>query len=299
MFDNFFFKKTKMQTSELNLLLNKILNVSETNISIENYSKKFIDLIGNANDEIINYTFLYFFPYENSSEQNSTVFWFEKYRDTKNYTEYNFSLDLLKLFGKYKESRSADEFYSGIKIIIEKFGEYKNIRYLINLVKLYANEFKWIVAYLTKDYFYFGFLNEKNEITEINWINKVERNVNQTILPILVNSNIQLTQKVNEITEAKLIQDRKITEMTNQKLQQDKKITEINNEKLLLEKKINEISSSFLELRTKNKSFEDRINKIELRDTIKITIKYLYYVLHAKFNFKKKRNIIILLRLKK
>ena len=100
---------------ELNRLLNKVLGSKEVNYTdgVDNLNKcreTFRKSLGE--DEIKLKVFFYFFP-NSKQEQNSTNFWFIKYKNEEPYNEYNFSIDLLKCYDEYltdKNSKNFEEF---------------------------------------------------------------------------------------------------------------------------------------------------------------------------------------------
>ena len=240
-----------MKKTELYTLLEEILKTENPSNELDIYQEKLIDII-NIEDQFENPLFFYFFPIaEFCDEKNSKEFWFEKYFEKGKFTEYNFALDLLRLLKDYMTNKSKENFYSDILTIIRKFENYKSIGYLINLV---PNQylFKWLVSYLTKDKNFFKIEDKaQNE-----WESKVEYITNKKYLSII------LAQNMNSIEELK-------KSLTKQNLDFENKLRCFENKFEIQNKKINDL--------------EERIEKIEVRDTIKLTLKYLYNVLHTKF----------------
>ena len=253
---------------ELYSLLNNFIECQDFNFKgkAEYYQDKVIDII-DINDDIQNNFFFYFFPkIELCDEKNSDVFWFEKYFNKNKYTEYNFAIDLLKIIINYRKNKSVENFYSDINKKIQNFKDYKNIGYFSEIVpKLFF--FKWLVKYLTKDTDYF----ETKDVSK-KWEAQVEFITVRKYLPIILQENNQKTEELKLLIQ---IKDKETKEL----------ITKMKKEtKELVTKKNKETNESFTKMNEEIKNLKERIDKIELRDTIKLTIQYLYNVLYNKFN---------------
>ena len=259
-------------------LLNKVLNFHEdTKYKIDEYKNEFIEqfLDDKSLDEQIYYcVFLYFFPADSSLEQNSVVFWFEQFKNEKKYTEYNFASDLIECFQSYLTKKSKENFESKVEKAINKFGNYKDIQYFSTTVKMYSNLYKWMVAYLTKDVLYFDMVqNGLNEgITKEKWQNIIEI-INQKKMTNMLIGNFNKLNKDND----------KLQEEVNNLTKEVKNLTkEVNNltkEVVNLTLSTNKLKEGYDNLKKENNSLKERIEKIELRDKVKMSIKYLYNAL--------------------
>lgn len=251
-----------MISTELYSLLNNFIECQDSNFKgkTENYQDKIIDII-DIEDDIQSHFFFYFFPIiELCDEKNSDVFWFEKYFDKNKYTEYNFAIDLLTIIINYRKNKSVEMFYSDINKKIQNFKDYKNIGYFSEIVpKRFF--FKWLVKYLTKNTDYFEAKDGSKK-----WEAQVEFITVRKFLPILLQENIQEKEELKLLVQTK-----------------DKENKE------LVTKIKKETNESITKMKEEIKNLTERIDKIELRDTIKLTIQYLYNVLHNKFNPTKKK----------
>lgn len=277
-----------MQSSnKLYSSLNEVLKHSGTNANLDIYIKLFNNLVfNNKDDNIILHMFLYFFPFDNCMEQNKDCFWFENYRKEGVFTEYDFAIELLDLFNDYLKTKSTDSFNNRIKLIVEKLGDYKNVRNFVKLINSHADLFVWIVAYLTKDNKYFELLYEKEniipkEFQKDQWIINVGNLLLEKSFNYYYLESAQLIKTINSIFNKIELKDKK-DQITINKLKDE--IHENKNKIKILEKKLDEEQETNSSMKNELKDLQERVEKIELRDTIKISMIYLYNILHNKFN---------------
>jgi hypothetical protein len=269
-----------MQSSDkLYSSLNKVLGHSGTPANLDKYKDLFNNLIyNNMNDIIIFHIFLYFFPFDNCMEQNKDCFWFENYRKEGVFTEYNFAIELLDIFDEYLKIKSTDLFKDHIKLVVEKLGDYKNVRNFVKLIP-HENLFAWIVAYLTKDNKYFQLISDKQniipkEFQKDQWIINVGSILLEKTFNFYCLENARLIDKNNSIVNTIVLNDKRNQIMI------DKLLEEIHS----IKEKLDEVQKTNSSLENGLKDLQERVAKIELRDTIKLSMTYLYNILHYKFN---------------
>lgn len=239
-------------------------NIEERNL-LEIDLERITDML--EEDSIGLTLYLFFFPTENTKEQNlKDKFWFEKYNASDKYSEYKFAVDLINTYSSYKKDKSKEKFNFNIKKLVDKFEDYKMISSFVELVKERADLFEFIVSYLIqdKDYFvsFFKFNHKSipDDIHNQSFYDKLEIKLQKLKIEDLI-------QKMEEY-------DKKLK---NKSIQHDKKINELNTEN---DKKINELNSKITELKKNFAELSKRMDKIELRDTIKMSYRYLYNVLY-------------------
>lgn len=283
-----------MQSSDkLYSSLNKVLGYSGTPANLDKYKDLFNNLIyKNVNDIIIFHIFLYFFPFDNCIEQNKDCFWFENYRKEGVFTEYNFAIELLDIFDEYLKMKSTDLFKNHIKLVVEKLGDYKNVRNFVKLIP-HENLFAWIVAYLTKDNKYFQLISDKQniipkEFQKDQWIINVGNLLLEKTFNFYYLENARLINKNNSILNTIELNDKKNQIIIDKLVEEIHSVKEKENENenkiKTLQNKIDEVQKTNSSLENGLKDLQERVAKIELRDTIKFSMTYLYNILHYKFN---------------
>lgn len=280
-----------MQSSDqLYSSLNKVLGLSGTPANLDKYKDLFNNLIyNNMNDIIIFHIFLYFFPFDNCMEQNKDCFWFENYRKEGVFTEYNFAIELLDIFDEYLKKKSTDLFKAHIKLVVEKLGDYKNVRNFVKLIP-HENLYAWIVAYLTKDNEYFQLISDKQniipkEFQKDQWIINVGNLLLEKTYNFYYLENARLINKNNSILSTIELKDKKNQIIIDKLVEEIHSVKNENENKIkTLQNKLDEVQKTNSSLENGLKDLKERVAKIELRDTIKFSMTYLYNILHYKFN---------------
>ena len=269
-------------------------------------------------DCITKSTLQYFFPSNDCIEKNTSHFWFEKYRNDEIYTEYNFALDIIKYFELYLQNKSCQTFKSNIYNAISNFGTYKDIVYFYSIVSLNEDIYEWIVAYLIKDSHYFNLSFDD----DIDWLKKVQEITNKKALTflavknkVLTDDNAKLKADISKLNDSYNVMDNNNSQLKSKldKLAKDnnklrRSFDNLNNQQnnlvknnKILKEEYTKLNQEFTKIKEDNNSLltknvaqekridslEKRIDMIELRDTVKLSIKYLYNVLHYKFNSEK------------
>ena len=271
---------------ELNNLFNEMFNTkdikytndhNEMNICLIN----FIKLIEIDNDRIAQKVFFYFFPPKTAKEKNENYFWFIKYKNNNNYNEYLFALDILRFFIKYMKDKNDKNFILQIDKISKNFKNYKNFNtYYTKIIKYIKDPITIIQAYFSKDFqFYQNLCNMnyiKYDIQSENFINELE--------------NAILLSKINEIINENREMKKRIKNLEDDTLNLKKNNENLNDENNEIKKIIKNLNDENNEIKNEIKSLDERIQKIELRDTIKMCFRYLYKILSVKFNLNEENN---------
>ena len=261
-------------------LIQAFSNLFQNNIEERNLFNFVLERIPDMLDtDSIDLTILLFFsPTENTKEQNvEDKFWFQKYNVSDDYNEYQFAVDLINIYSNYKNNKSKEQFYSNIKMLVDKFGDYKMISSFVDLVKEKVDLFEFIVSYLIQDkdyfvsFFKFNLKTIPDDIQNQSFYDKLEFKLEKL-------KNEELTQKMEEfdkkLKEQSTQHDKKINELNSE---HDKKINELNSKH---DKKIDQLNLKITELNNNVVELSKRIDKIELRDTIKMSYRYLYNILY-------------------
>lgn len=220
-------------------------------------AKEFSYLVHSApEDELIKIIHLFFYPSESSQEQNTEKeFWFEKYYDPNNYTEYSFALDLIKILIDYRKNKNRETANGKIGQIPKKFGAYKNIDYYLFLTSSKMMDILiHMYCFFHKDIDYFKSffkveVKHSDDLTNKETIENLF--LGKTITEIelrLYKANISLDEKVRELME-----------------------------------KDNKRETLMKDMSSKIEDMSTKLEKIYLRDTLKYTIKYLYRLFWSKY----------------
>ena len=264
---------------ELNSLFNEMFKTKDIKYTndqneMNNCLINFIKLIEIDNDKIVQKVFTYFFPPKTAKEKNENNFWFVKYKND-NYNEYLFALDILRFFIKYMKEKDEKKFYIQIDKISKNFKNYKNFNtYYSKVIKYINDPISIIQAYFSKDFQFYQDICDMNEtkydIQSENFINELQSAILQSQINEIINENREMKKKVKNL-------EKNIIETENKYKNLEKNIIETENKYKNLEDENNEIKN-------KIKSLEERIERLELKDTIEICFGYLYSILSIKFN---------------
>ena len=132
-------------------------------------------------------------------------------------------------------------------------------------------------------------LKEKSEIKQ-NKEEDLQKQINELSKQMLYNDK-NIAAQLNALKEEKLQTDSQINTLKEEKLQADCKLEILMTNKNNQDNQIKKLSFQIEELKKENKDLKNdmvelqtRMDKIDLRDTIKLCIKYLYKVLKSHFN---------------
>ena len=132
-------------------------------------------------------------------------------------------------------------------------------------------------------------LKEKSEIKQ-NKEEDLQKQINELSKKMLYNDK-NIAAQLKALKEEKLQTDSQINTLKEEKLQADCKLEILMTNKNNQDNQIKKLSFQIEELKKENKDLKNdmvelqtRMDKIDLRDTIKLCIKYLYKVLKSHFN---------------
>ena len=269
-----------MELKELNTLLNKALGTLDEKYTngkkeLEKCNFNFVKSV--EGDPIKLKVYSYFFPCKTALEKNEDCFWFLKYKEVKNYNEYEFSLDLLKLFIQYILDNNAEKFNSDLDDLIKEFGVYKNFDYFFQVIKEYLDHLLAIDAFFTKDNKFFsnnfGIIINNDVIQNKEFIYNLNEIISRKAENLSLKREIEKNKKIAE-TQNNIINLLKI-KITNIEKNNNKRFVNLENE----------LFESKQKLINKIEDLEKRLDQIDLRDTIKMTFKYVYNILYEHFKF--------------
>ena len=333
----------------LNALLNDALGTeSESYIGIDGIKKCYNALEKlSKEDKAALIVFLYFFPNDSSSEKNTESFWFIKYEKEKNYNEYEFAKDLLKIYSQYTKEKNYESFESKILEKIKLFKNSKLIGDFLSILEEFDERILAIISYITKDPSYFedafelfissgkiqtfsfiknarNYLTKRklvldlkkglhligiysNELEEVKSSNKKltneleevkssNKNLTNKIIGLedensglknnnkrLMNVALDLEKAVSNLEKDNAKLKNNISVLKNNISVLNKKVgdLQINNNKM--EGEIKALKKDSIEKEKKIGEMNERLEQIDLRDTVKLSIRYLYKVFLSKF----------------
>jgi len=257
---------------ELNKLLNDSLQTkSQDYISpngMINCCKAFEKL--SSEDSAASTVLMYFFPENSSFEKNRIEYWFLKYKNDLDYNEDSFAKDLLKCFIQYQISKDKLLFEMKVKEKIQQFKERKLISEFYYTVEKTKESINATIAYIVKNPSYFMLsckikvppekIQKHSLIREIKHYFEMEKL--RTDLQNGLDLIDQYSNLVNDLNKAVI------------NLKEDKKIKE---------GVINTLIKRQDETNEKLQNVTERLEQIDLRDTIKMSFRYLYKILYSKF----------------
>lgn len=261
------------------LIKGKMIN---PDIIAEEFSKL---LSLNKKDYFLIKIHLFFYPSESSQEKNTEKeFWFEKYKNSSSYSEYDLAIELLEILCDYLEDKNENLANQKIDKIPEKFREYKNINYYLFLTSTHINDILiHIYSFFQKDIQYFRTLlnvdvKESDDLTDKATLEKIFGGKTISIFELkthkyYTNMIIELEKKIsyqNELFKSKL----------NNK---DDTIDSLVNQVSSLNDQVNTLNNKVCSLTTEVNGMKETLNKIYVRDTIKYSIKYLYRLFYSKY----------------
>ena len=220
-------------------------------------------ITSNPKDLLLKIIHLFFYPSKSSRAQNTDKnFWFDSFKNSEIYTEYNLALDVLKILKKYLANKNSDAAYREIKELPEKFGNYKNVDLFM------------IMTY--------GFIEERDILIHLYSFFHQDPSYFQNFFDIIIKEGEDLSDPLlleklfvgKTISKNELFLYKTYSKKINDQNRNVKELTE--NVKILNQHKV--------ESENQIKDISEKLNQIYLKDTLKYTIKYIYRLFHQKFN---------------
>ena len=326
----------------LNALLNDALGTeSESYIGIDGIKKCYNALEKlSKEDKAALIVFLYFFPNDSSSEKNTESFWLIKYEKEKNYNEYEFAKDLLKIYSQYTKEKNYESFESKILEKIKLFKNSKLIGDFLSILEEFDERILAIISYITKDPSYFedafelfissgkiqtfSFIkNARNYLTKRKLVLDLKKGLHligiySNELEEVKSSNKKLTNELEEVKSSNKNLTNKIIgledensglknnnkRLMNVALDLEKAVSNFEKDNVKLKNNISVLNKKVGDLQINNNKMEgeikalkkdsiekekkigemnERLEQIDLRDTVKLSIRYLYKVFLSKF----------------
>jgi len=319
---------------KLSELLNQALEKTNENYLNKEGMKKCKDILEKLSktDEPALKLYLYLYPIC-SPLIAEEEFWFIKFKNDNVYDEYDFALDLLNCYIKYKSQKDEKTFESDIITKIKSFKDYKLISTFFSVIKDCKESIIATISYITTDPTFFlcnyeiitkaeniqtnsfilelkRYLEHKkvllelekaityikiysNELDQEKILNQNLKKDNEKILTklnklekdntVLKNDNDAFKSNINI-----LINDNKTMKTDINNLKKDKnilqdKVSNLEDKNEKLKENIQNLTENNNSLSEKVENLNKRLDKIDLRDTIKMSFRYLYKVLKSKF----------------
>ena len=290
---------------DLNTLLNLALKTENENYcnadGIKNCMTQFEKLSEKDNGALI--IFLYFFPNYSPLENNKEAYWFIKYQNIQNYNEYNFAKDLLNCYIQYLSDLDYKDYERKLLDKIKLFKNYKLINTFLSVIEKYNESVIATISYIIKDHTYFKGAFELNMAKLYIEEFKETESSNEKDIIILKKKVNDLTESVNNIRNVNINLLNRISNLENENAKLNKNFNNLRNTNVNLmsrvsniefeiegrkkyniemEAKIQELDGKIINLEKQVNGMNERLNKIEIRDSLKMS-RYLYKVLFSKY----------------
>lgn len=283
-----------MELADLNTLLNKALGTLDEHYTngkkeIEKCNYNFVKTV--KDDKIKLKVYSYFFPSKSALEKNGDIFWFIQYKDGNSYNEYDFSIDLLKLYIPYITNENSEEFNSGLDNLTKKFGIYKNFDYFFSTIQDYLDHLLAIEAFFTKDNKYFnnsfGIITTNDDIQKKEFIFNLKEIISKNVENKILKNEIKQEKKIKE-TQNNIINilKTKIDILERNNIGTNNKCANLEKELQIFDKKFKNLEEDNIKRDIIIKELKERLDQIDLRDTLKMSFRYLYNILYEHFAFK-------------
>ena len=302
---------------DLNTLLNLALKTENENYcnadGIKNCMTQFEKLSEKDNGALI--IFLYFFPNYSPLENNKEAYWFIKYQNIQNYNEYNFAKDLLNCYIQYLSDLDYKDYERKLLDKIKLFKNYKLINTFLSVIEKYNESVIATISYIIKDHTYFkgafelninpkniqtlAFINNlKNYLDHKQSLLDIEKELNMAKLYIeefeetessnekdiiSLKKNVKdLTESVNNVRNVNINLLNRISNLENENANLLDRVNNMEFENEGLKKYNIEMETKIINLEKQVNGMNERLNKIEIRDSLKMS-RYLYKVLFSKY----------------
>ena len=232
---------------KLNELLNQALGKNNENYINKEGMKKCKDVLEKLSktDEPALALFLYLYPIFSPLIEEEK-FWFIKFKNDNVYDEYDFALDFLNCYIKYKSHKDKKTFESDIISKISSFKNYKLIGSLFSEVKNSDEKIITTISYITKDPTFFQgtyeLMTPPENIQTASFILDIKKYIEHKRALL----NLEKCLKIVQLYSDKLQK----TEILNQNLIAEKTNLRKDNEKFL--SRLNQLESEYKNLKNDN-----------------------------------------------
>ena len=296
---------------ELNNLINCALKTKDEDYVTPEGIKRCSDFLEKSSktDNVALKIYLYFFPVYYPLEKNKE-FWFTKYKDLKEYNEYEFAKDLLKCYIEYFSDKNEKSFE--LKLL-EKVKLFKNSKYIAtfsSVVKEFEERIIAIISYITKDPSYFEsafeLIASPENIQTITSIKEISSYLKHKKTLLDLQRSLEMVKKYRtefeNVKKDSLDLGKRIDGLSNENIALKKELRNLsqdinelkikdfrleNKVKKLEEEKVDNIKlkGEMDEMKQKMEKMDERLQLIDLRDTVKMSLRYIYKVLYSKFPY--------------
>jgi len=339
-----------MEDLNLNSLINTALCTKDQDYmsseGMKIFNKTFEDISKKDNSALK--IFLYFFPLCSPLEKNDKEFWFMKYKNEKNYNEYEFAKDILKCYIQYLSDKDSKSFDINVMKKLLLFKDYKFIGEFLLVVKNYDEKIIATISYITKDPSYFAmafetkiepekiqkklciniirdYLGRKKLLVEFQKgiemikvygdLYQKEKTLNEdlskrmtsleTEVSKLKNDNITLKGEISKLKNNNITLYEEISKLKNNNKTLNEEISKLKDDNKTLNEEISKfknnnvtLNGEMSELKNKNvtlngevskmkndiSDLKERLDLIDARDTVKMSLRYLYKILFTQFS---------------
>ena len=266
---------------------------------ISEIEKEFLNLMNNAEKYDIDEMYIagiyyYFFPCNSNLAKNTeTNFWFEKFKNSEEYTEYDFAIDILVILKEYIKNKDEEVFNKNSIKVANKFGTYKHMNLYLYLTKDIFKELIYhITSFLLRDLTYFSVvlsidIKEDDDLSDISTINRIfTKQLSYEELKMIDTKNIindmdALSKRVEELTIDINNKDKKIKQLNDDIIKKEKIIKDLTDDKLKKDEECEHLRKDMVNIK-------EKLDKMYMMNTLKYSIKYIYRMFYEKYGKEKK-----------
>jgi len=289
---------------KLNELLNQALGKNNENYINKEGMKKCKDVLEKLSktDEPALALFLYLYPIFSPLIEEEK-FWFIKFKNDNVYDEYDFALDFLNCYIKYKSHKDKKTFESDIISKISSFKNYKLIGSLFSEVKNSDEKIKATISYITKDPTFFHgtyeLMTPPENIQTASFILDIKKYIEHKRALLNLEKCLKMVQLYSDkLQKTEILNQNLITEKTNLRKDNEKFLSRLNqleseyknlkNDNNIMKTNINNLTNENNSMKTNINTMETKINNLtNENNTMKTNINNLQTdnnILQAKVN---------------
>lgn len=325
-----------MEDLNLNTLINTALCTKDQDYmsseGMKIFNKTFEDISKKDNSALK--VFLYFFPLCSPLEKNDKEFWFMKYKNEKNYNEYEFAKDILKCYIQYLSDKDSKSFDINVMKKLLLFKDYKFIGEFLLVVKNYDEKIIATISYITKDPSYFAmafetkiepekiqkklciniirdYLGRKKLLVEFQKgiemikvygdLYQKEKTLNEdlskrmtsleTEVSKLKNDNVTLKEEISKLKNNNMTLYEEISKLKNNNKTLNEEISKLKDDNVTLNGEMSKLknnnvtlSGEISKIKNDTSDLKEKLDLIDVRDTVKMSLRYLYKILYTQFS---------------